>query len=74
MSYMRCCCSGDGSEVTTSGRLVVGCDGAYSAVRKQLMKTTRLDYSQEYIPHGYIELSMPARDNKVGEIHVTSAS
>ena len=55
----------DGSVVTSAARLLVGCDGAYSAVRKMLMKSSRLDYSQEYIPHGYMELSIPAKDGKV---------
>jgi len=39
--------------------LVIGCDGAYSAVRKEMMKRPRFNYSQEYIPHAYMELSMP---------------
>ena len=46
-------------EVKTKYDLIVGCDGAYSAVRRQMMKSTRLDYTQFYIPHGYIELSIP---------------
>lgn len=39
--------------------LVIGCDGAFSAVRKEMMKRPRFNYSQEYIPHAYMELSMP---------------
>ena len=55
-----------GEEVTRTADLVIGCDGAYSAVRGQMMKVTRIDYSQEYIPHGYIELRIPpTEDNKV---------
>ena len=47
--------------------LIVGADGAYSAVRKQMMKGARMDYSQEYIPHGYMELHFPpTNDNRVG--------
>ncbi|XP_065606714.1 kynurenine 3-monooxygenase isoform X2 [Cyrtonyx montezumae] len=42
--------------------LVVGCDGAFSTVRKQFMRQTRFNYSQEYIPHGYMELTIPPRD------------
>ncbi|XP_057304327.1 kynurenine 3-monooxygenase-like [Hydractinia symbiolongicarpus] len=38
--------------------LIVGCDGAFSGIRRQLMKTARMDYSQEYIPHGYKEIQM----------------
>ena len=39
--------------------LVIGCDGAYSSVRKEMMKKPRFNYSQEYIPHAYMELCMP---------------
>jgi len=39
--------------------LVIGCDGAYSAVRKEMLKRPRFNFSQEYIPHAYMELSMP---------------
>ncbi|XP_028559510.2 kynurenine 3-monooxygenase isoform X1 [Podarcis muralis] len=42
--------------------LIVGCDGAFSTVRKQFMRQARFDYSQVYIPHGYIELKIPPRD------------
>ncbi|CAH1790724.1 unnamed protein product [Owenia fusiformis] len=55
----------EGTTVEVPGDLIMGCDGAYSSVRQQLMKTTRFDFSQEYIPHGYLELSIPA--NKQNE-------
>ena len=38
---------------------VFGCDGAYSTVRRQMMRWGRLNYSQEYIEHGYKELTLP---------------
>jgi len=58
--------SGQGEKVTVSYDLIVGCDGAHSAVRRQMMKSTLLNYSQEYIPHGYIEMSIPAtKDGQV---------
>ncbi|KAJ7427046.1 Kynurenine 3-monooxygenase [Willisornis vidua] len=41
--------------------LIVGCDGAFSTVRKQFMRQTRFNYSQKYIPHGYMELSIPPK-------------
>ena len=44
---------------TVSADLIIGCDGAFSAVRKEMMKRPRFNYSQEYIPHAYMELSMP---------------
>jgi len=46
--------------------LIIGCDGAFSAVRALIMKSTRMNYSQEYIPEGYIELRIaPTKDNEV---------
>ncbi|XP_065829661.1 kynurenine 3-monooxygenase-like [Oscarella lobularis] len=50
----------DGSEVKDVADLVVGADGAYSAVRKCFMRKLRFNYSQEYIPHAYKELVMPS--------------
>lgn len=47
--------------------LVIGNDGAFSSVRKQLMKHARVNYSQEYIPHGYMELCIPPKDGEVCE-------
>ncbi len=40
--------------------LIVGADGAYSAVRGVLQKTERFDYSQSALTHGYKELHIPA--------------
>ncbi|ELT88112.1 hypothetical protein CAPTEDRAFT_124977, partial [Capitella teleta] len=55
----------DGSKVTAKSDLIIGCDGAYSSVRHQIMKATRMDFQQAYIPHGYIELRIPpTADNK----------
>ncbi|GBP86830.1 Kynurenine 3-monooxygenase [Eumeta japonica] len=39
--------------------LVIGADGAFSAVRKAMMKQPQFDYSQKYIEHGYLELCIP---------------
>ncbi|KAM5237694.1 kynurenine 3-monooxygenase [Ctenodactylus gundi] len=52
----------DGVPKDVTCDLIVGCDGAYSTVRSHLMKKPRFDYSQQYIPHGYMELSIPPRD------------
>lgn len=40
--------------------LIIGADGAYSAVRNAFQISDRFDYSQTYIEHGYKELSIPA--------------
>jgi len=42
---------------------VLGCDGAYSSVRKALMRKAGFDYSQEYIPHKYLELCIPETED-----------
>ncbi len=41
------------------GGVVIGADGAFSAVRSQLQRRERFDYSQEYLAHGYKELYIP---------------
>ncbi|XP_069787110.1 kynurenine 3-monooxygenase [Narcine bancroftii] len=52
----------DSSTFEVSHDLVVGCDGAFSTVRKQFMRQHRFDYSHVYIPHGYMELTIPPRN------------
>jgi len=49
----------DGSTKTVHADIVIGCDGAYSKVRTQLMRAVRMDYSQEYIDTAYVELNIP---------------
>ncbi|XP_005188842.1 kynurenine 3-monooxygenase [Musca domestica] len=44
--------------------LIVGCDGAFSAVRQQMSKTLGFNFSQEYIEHGYLELCIPAKNDE----------
>lgn len=44
---------------------IFAADGAYSAVRVRLQKSTRFDFSQKYLSHGYKELYIPAgKDGK----------
>ncbi|XP_075056799.1 kynurenine 3-monooxygenase isoform X2 [Mixophyes fleayi] len=47
-----------GNLTQANADLIVGCDGAFSIVRKQFMKKTRFNYSHVYIPHGYKELTI----------------
>ena len=42
--------------------LIIGADGAFSAVRNALMISDRFDFSQSYIEHGYKELRIPPGD------------
>lgn len=46
--------------------LIVGCDGAFSAVRREMVKRAGFNYSQQYIEHGYLELCIEADKN--GEV------
>lgn len=52
-----------GEEHTIKGDLLIGGDGAFSAIRAQMQKTDRFSYSQEYIDHGYKELTIPANED-----------
>ena len=40
---------------------MIGADGAYSAVRTRLQRTDRFSYEQNFLEHGYKELTIPAR-------------
>ena len=40
--------------------VVIGADGAFSAVRSAMQITDRFDYSQDYLQHGYKELEIPS--------------
>ncbi|MEO6759857.1 MAG: NAD(P)/FAD-dependent oxidoreductase, partial [Saprospiraceae bacterium] len=44
---------------TLDAPLIFAADGAFSAVRYALQRTDRFDYTQEYLEHGYKELSIP---------------
>jgi kynurenine 3-monooxygenase len=48
-----------GKVVVEQGDLIVGADGTYSAIRRELMRRTRMNYQQYYIEHGYMELCIP---------------
>ncbi|MFC3416522.1 FAD-dependent oxidoreductase [Algoriphagus hitonicola] len=39
--------------------VIIGADGAYSALRTAMQKQIRFNYRQEYISHGYKELTIP---------------
>lgn len=52
--------------VQVNADLIIGADGAFSAVRKEMMKQPLFDFSQQYIEHGYLELCIPASQD--GEV------
>ena len=48
-----------GQQRTVSGDVILGADGAFSAVRKAMMTQPRFNYAQEFEAHGYKELTIP---------------
>lgn len=48
-----------GEVKTIDAPLIFGADGAYSAVRFALQRTDRFNYKQQYLEHGYKELTIP---------------
>ncbi|KAE9548167.1 hypothetical protein FO519_008620 [Halicephalobus sp. NKZ332] len=54
----------NGIVTEVQGDLILACDGAHSAVRRSMMAYPLFRYSQEYITHGFIELSiLPKNDD-----------
>ncbi len=53
----------DGTRVEAQADLIVGADGAYSAVRSHMEKREGFDYSQSWLEHGYKELCIPPVDS-----------
>jgi kynurenine 3-monooxygenase len=51
----------DGRERSIDADLVIGCDGSASAIRGEMLKLSRFNFSQEYLDYGYKELTVPAR-------------
>ena len=49
-----------GAKSSISSDLIFGADGAFSAVRGELQKTPMFNYSQQFLEHGYKELSIPS--------------
>ncbi|CAH1113510.1 unnamed protein product [Psylliodes chrysocephalus] len=45
-------------EFKRNADLIIGADGAYSKLRLAMQQTPQFQYSQQYIEHGYLELSI----------------
>lgn len=48
-----------GKQFVTKSDVIFATDGAFSLVRGAMVRTDRFDYSQQYLAHGYKELSIP---------------
>lgn len=57
---------GRSPEIQVSFDLMIGADGAHSAVRYHMMKFTRMDYSQEYIDTLWCEFRINPREAQPG--------
>lgn len=44
--------------------VMIGGDGAFSALRSSMQKSERFNYAQEYLAHGYKELTIPPIDGE----------
>ncbi len=66
------------SDIETKERItyqpdrIFGTDGAFSAIRARLQKTSRFNYSQTYLKHGYKELCIPANSDGTHQIDKNS--
>jgi len=49
-----------GERTTAAGDILLSADGAFSIVRRAMQKRDRFNYCQEYLEHGYKELTIPA--------------
>jgi kynurenine 3-monooxygenase len=49
-----------GEETTRAAGIVIGCDGSASAIRAEMLKLSRFNFSQQYLDSGYKELTIPA--------------
>jgi kynurenine 3-monooxygenase len=51
--------STDEEQILETG-VVIGCDGSASAIRSEMLKLNRFDFSQRHLDYGYKELTIPA--------------
>ncbi len=49
-----------GEERTVDSEVVIACDGSASAIRSEMLRLGRFNFSQQYLDYGYKELSIPS--------------
>lgn len=49
-----------GTDHMVPAGVVIGCDGSASAIRREMLKLNRFNFSQEYLDYGYKELTIAA--------------
>ena len=60
----------NGTSLEVSADLIVGADGAGSAVRKSLQGIPRFNFSQEYIDSGYKEVHIPPAEDGSPQLNI----
>jgi kynurenine 3-monooxygenase len=50
-------------ETKVESSVVIGCDGSASAIRTEMLKLNRFNFSQQYLDYGYKELTIPGGPN-----------
>lgn len=53
----------NGEEASLETDAVIGSDGSASAIRTEMLKLNRFNFSQQYLDYGYKELTIPAGTN-----------
>ncbi len=49
-----------GATTSSASDVVIGADGSASAIRSEMLKLPRFNFSQQYLDYGYKELTIPA--------------
>ena len=62
----------DGEQKVVDADMIIGADGAYSVIRSKMVKQDRFQYSQNYIEHGYKELTIPANADGSHQLEVNA--
>ena len=62
----------DGRVTKSSPQWVIGADGAFSTMRRELQRGERAEYHQEFLEWGYKELTLDARWDSAANIELTS--
>ena len=52
-----------GEETNQKTEVLIGCDGAASALRAEMLKLSNFHFSQQHLDYGYKELTIPADPN-----------
>jgi len=52
-----------GEETSHETEIVIGCDGSASAIRAEMLKLNRFNFSQQYLNYGYKELTISSGPN-----------